>query len=217
MRYKCLVLDHDDTVMDSTAHVHHPAFLEAMKVMRPGVSMTLGEYFRMNFDPGFHEFCEGTLHFTQAEFDTELKLWQAFVDTHIPKVYPAMARIIRRQKEAGGYVCVASHSINKNILRDYRANDLPEPDLVYGWELPRELRKPAPYSLAQIMQTLSLSASDLLMVDDLKPGFDMAKACGVDFAAACWAYDVPQIKDFMRQNSDLLFETPEALEAYLFD
>lgn len=216
LRYKCLVLDHDDTVMDSTAHVHYPAFLEAMQVMRPGVWMTLDDYFRMNFDPGFHSYCKNDLCFTQDDFDTELKMWQAYVDTHIPKVYPGMARIIRRQKAEGGFVCVASHSIDKNILRDYQANDLPAPDLVYGWELPLSLRKPAPYSLEQIMEKLSLSPGDLLMVDDLKPGYDMAKSCGVRFAAACWAYDVPQIREFMQKNSDLLFETPEALEAYLF-
>lgn len=217
MRYKCLVLDHDDTVMDSTAHIHHPAFLEAMKQMRPGVEMTLDEYFRMNFDPGFHDFCVKTLHFTQEDFDLELKLWQAYVDTHIPKVYPGMARIIRRQLAEGGYVCVSSHSINKNILRDYRANGLPDPNLIYGWELPVELRKPAPYSLEQIMEKLSLSPQELLMVDDLKPGYVMAKACGVDFAAACWAYDAPMIKNFMRENCGLLFETPEQLEEYLFE
>lgn len=217
LRYKCLVLDHDDTVMDSTAHVHYPAFLAAMEVMRPGVWMSLDDYFRMNFNPGFVEYCEKTLHFTQEDFDTELKLWQGYVDTHIPEVYPGMARIIRRQKELGGFVCVASHSIGKNILRDYRANGLPEPDLIYGWELPREQRKPAPYSLEQIMEKLSLSPEELLMVDDLKPGFDMANACKVPFAAACWAYDVPQIKEFMRKNSNLLFDTPEQLEEYLFN
>ncbi len=27
LKYKCLVLDHDDTVMDSTRLIHHPAFL----------------------------------------------------------------------------------------------------------------------------------------------------------------------------------------------
>lgn len=217
LRYQCLVLDHDDTVMDSTAHIHYPAFLEAMKVMRPGVALSLAEYFRLNFDPGFHEYCEQTLHFTQEDFDLEVSLWQDYVKTHIPSVYPGMARIIRRQKEAGGYVCVASHSINTNIIRDYRANGLPEPDLIYGWELLREQRKPAPYSLEQIMQKLSLTPKDLLMVDDLKPGYDMAKACGVDFAAACWAYDIPQIKQFMCENCGRVFYTPEQLEAYLFD
>ena len=58
MRYKCLVLDHDDTVVDSTASIHYPAFLEALKVLRPGCeTISLEDYFRENFDPGFIELC----------------------------------------------------------------------------------------------------------------------------------------------------------------
>ena len=52
LRYRCLVLDHDDTTVNSTATVHYPAFVEFMKIYRPDLSMTLEEYFRYNFDPG---------------------------------------------------------------------------------------------------------------------------------------------------------------------
>ena len=217
LRYQCLVLDHDDTVMDSTRHVHWPAFLGAMDQMRPGVTISLEDYFRVNFEPGFVEYCRQALHFTEADFQQELGIWQSYVDKRIPEVFPAVARIIRRQKEAGGYVCVASHSLAKNILRDYRANGLPDPDLIFGWDLPHEQRKPAPYSLEQIMRQLQLRPEELLMVDDLKPGYLMAKACGVDFAAAGWAYEIPEIEDFMRQNCDRYFKTAEELEQYLFD
>ena len=41
LQYKCLVLDHDDTVMNSTALVHHPSFLVALKELRPGLTMDL--------------------------------------------------------------------------------------------------------------------------------------------------------------------------------
>lgn len=217
LRYQCLVLDHDDTVMDSTRHVHWPAFLGAMDQMRPGVTISLEDYFRVNFEPGFVEYCRQALHFTEADFQQELGIWQSYVDKRIPEVFPAVARIIRRQKEAGGYVCVASHSLAKNILRDYRANGLPDPDLIFGWDLPHEQRKPAPYSLEQIMRQLGLRPEELLMVDDLKPGYLMAKACGVDFAAAGWAYEIPEIEDFMRQNCDRYFKTAEEMEQYLFD
>lgn len=217
LRYQCLVLDHDDTVMDSTAHIHYPAFLQAMEQMRPQVHMTLDEYFRMNFNPGFMAYCTDALHFTPEDVAQEHAIWQAYVKTHIPTVYPGVAEIIRRQKAAGGYVCVASHSVGENILRDYAANGLPQPDLVFGWELPPELRKPAPYSLEQIMQKLSLPPSELLMVDDLKPGYEMARRCGVTFAAAGWAYDIPQIRRFMEGNCDLYFADPEDLAKYLFE
>ena len=63
---------------------------------------------------------------------------------------------------------------------------------------------------------VSISApEELLMIDDLKPGFDMAHSCGVDFAAAGWAYDVPQIEDFMRRNSDFYFKTVQELADFL--
>ena len=31
MKYKCLVFDHDDTVVNSTATIHHPCFAEYLK------------------------------------------------------------------------------------------------------------------------------------------------------------------------------------------
>jgi phosphoglycolate phosphatase/pyrophosphatase PpaX len=55
------------------------------------------------------------------------------------------------------------------------------------------------------------------MLDDLKPGYDMARACGVPFAAAGWANDIPEIEGFMRHNCDLYFKTVEAFGRYLFD
>ena len=216
LRYRCLVLDHDDTVTDSTAHIHYPAFLDEMEQMRPGVWMSLQDYFRINFDPGFLPYMTVVLHFTDEELKQEYDIWQSWVQRIVPTVYPGMADIIRRQKAEGGYVCVVSHSVDFNIRRDYRENGLPEPDLVFGWEQPNDRRKPNPWPLLEIQRQLHLKPEEMLMVDDLKPGYDMAQAAGIPFAAACWAYDVPEIKAFMAQYSKLCFDTPEELGKYLF-
>lgn len=218
MRYRCLVLDHDDTVMDSTEALHYPAFLDAMVKMRPGKeNMTLQEYFLMNFRPGFLEYCRDELHFSEEEMEEEYAIWQSWVQRIVPKAYPGMKKLIQRYAAAGGIICVVSHSVDVNIRRDYRENGLPEPELVYGWERPAEERKPSPFPLMQIMEKLHLKPEEMLMVDDLKPGFDMAKKCGVDFAAAGWAYDVPEITDYMQRHCDWYFDTPEALEKFLFE
>ena len=217
LRYRCLVLDHDDTVTDSTAHIHYPAFLDEMEQMRPGVWMSLQDYFRINFDPGFLPYMTEVLHFTDEELKQEYDIWQSWVQRIVPTVYPGMADIIRRQKAEGGYVCVVSHSVDFNIRRDYRENGLPEPDLVFGWEQPNDRRKPNPWPLLEIQRQLHLKPEEMLMVDDLKPGYDMAQAAGIPFAAACWAYDVPEIKAFMAQYSKLCFDTPEELGKYLFE
>jgi phosphoglycolate phosphatase/pyrophosphatase PpaX len=66
------------------------------------------------------------------------------------------------------------------------------------------------------MKRYELSAEDIIVVDDLKPGYDMARAAGVTFAAAGWAYDVPEIESFMREHCDYYFKTVEELASHLF-
>ena len=67
------------------------------------------------------------------------------------------------------------------------------------------------------MKTYDLKPCELLVVDDLKPGYDMAKDAGVPFAAAGWANNIPQIETYMRKHCDLYFKTVEELRVYLFD
>lgn len=216
MKYKCLLLDHDDTVVDSTAQIHYPAFLEALKVMRPGVTISLEDYFRENFHPGFIEYCTGKLGMTDEELDQEVEIWRDYVQNHIPKAYPGMKEIIERQKREGGYVCVISHSYDFNIKRDYEANGLPMPDMIFGWECPPEQIKPNNYALQIISEKYGLKPQEMVMVDDLKPGYDMAKSFGVPFVGAGWSNDIPEIRAFMKENSDFYFTKVEELKEFLF-
>ena len=123
---------------------------------------------------------------------------------------------MERQKRQGGKTAVISHSFRENILRDYEANSLPAPDLIFGWEMPPEKRKPSPWPLQQVLLHFDLKPEEVLMIDDLKPGYDMAQACGVPFAAVGWANDIPEIEGFMRQNCNLYFKRVSELSAYLF-
>ncbi len=215
MRYPCLVFDHDDTVVNSTATIHYPCFAEFLELYYPGRTCTLEDYFIKNFDPGFVPMCRTEYGMSDEELEREGAFWRAYVQNHIPRAYPGIREIMERQKAAGGLVCVVSHSYEDNIRRDYRANGLPEPDLVFGWEQPIERRKPEPWPLEEIMRRYSLGAGDLLMIDDLKPGFDMAAACGVDFAAVGWSNDIPLIETFMRRNRSKYFKTVAELAAFL--
>ena len=215
MRYKCLVFDHDDTVVNSTATIHYPSFLNYLAQYRPGMSCSLEKYFLRNFEPGFIPMCREDYDMTDADLDIEVRFWQEYVEEHIPAAYAGIREIMLRQKAEGGLICVASHSLEKNIRRDYAANDLPQPDLVFGWDLPVEQRKPNPFALEEIMRIYRLGPEELLMIDDLKPGYDMAVRCGVDFAAAGWANDIEEIERFMRQNSRYYFKTVEELDKFL--
>ena len=66
------------------------------------------------------------------------------------------------------------------------------------------------------MKTFGFKPEEMLVVDDLKPGYDMARAAGVPFAAAGWANDIEEIEQFMRKNCGLYFKTVPELYRYLF-
>ena len=215
MRYRCLVFDHDDTVVNSTATIHHPCFEEFLRLYYPGRTCTLEEYLLKNFAPGFVPMCREEYGMSDEELEREGQFWRDYVKDHIPRAYPGVRAIMQRQKEQGGLLCVVSHSYEDNIRRDYRANGLPEPDLVFGWEQPLERRKPEPWPLEEIMRRFSLAPRDVLMIDDLKPGFDMAERCGVDFAGVGWSSDIPAIEGFMRANCQNYFKTVAELSAFL--
>ena len=217
MRYPCLVVDHDDTVVNSTATVHYPCFVEYTGIYHPEVHYTLDEYMKDNFDPGVVALFRDIIGMTDEEMEREQDYWNAYVKRHVPQAYDGMRELLWRHKNAGGVLCVVSHSYTENILRDYRENGLPEPDAVFGWESPADERKPNPYPLEQIMRRFGFDRGGLLMLDDLKPGYDMAHSCGVDFAAAGWSNDIPEIEGFMRENCDKYFKTIPELEKFLFE
>lgn len=215
MRYKCLVFDHDDTVVNSTATIHHPCFVEYLDLYFPGRTCSLEEYFLKNFDPGFIPMCKDEYGMSDEELEGEALFWRNYVKDHIPDAYPGIRQIMERQKAEGGLLCVISHSYDDNIRRDYAANGLPEPDAVFGWEQPPERRKPEPWPLQELMRRFDLKPHELLMIDDLKPGYDMASACGVDFAGVGWSNDIPEIEAFMRANCSMYFKTVDELAAFL--
>ena len=81
MRYQCLVLDHDDTVVNSTATINYPAFVQTLQKLRPDVHMTLDDFFSYSFEPGFGALCSDILGFSDAEMDIQYQTWLDYVRT----------------------------------------------------------------------------------------------------------------------------------------
>lgn len=214
--YPCLVLDHDDTVVRSTPELGYPSFCQTLARFRPDVKLTLNEFLLYCFEPGFHEFCRDILHFTDEEMAEEGRAWNEYIGAHMPSFYPGMPDLIRRYKSEGGVLCVASHSYSDTIRRDYREQCGVEPDCIFGWELAPAQRKPNAYPLAEIMRRYGYKPGELLVVDDLRPGFDMARRCGVPFACAGWSHELSPIASLMRESCSLYLESVSDLETLLF-
>lgn len=216
LKYPCLVMDHDDTAVRSEETVNYPEFLNTLHALRPGVEMSRADFTKWCFERGYSAMVKEHLHFTEEECEIAFRNWKAYVMSHTPPAYEGIREILQKHKALGGTICVVSHSADCNILRDYRTHFGLEPDLIYGWELGEELRKPNPYPLLDIMEKTGYTAEQLLMVDDLKPGYDMAKSCGVPFACAGWSHYLPEIADYMKNNCDHYFSTVREFSEFLF-
>lgn len=218
LKFSCLVLDHDDTVVQSEYAVNYPCFCQALDKIRPGTTISFQEYVDGCCHLGFLEMCRQWYHFTDQELDDEYQEWLLFVRSHSAPPYPGIGRLIHRQKAEGGLICVVSHSSEEIIRRDYANYFSMQPDAVFGWELPEDWRKPSPYPLNAIMTQFHLKPQQLLVVDDMKPGYEMASSVGASVAFAGWGrLEFPKITADMTKLCPYSFQSVEDLEKFLFE
>lgn len=217
LKYRCLVLDHDDTVVQSMKTLSYPFFLYVLGIFRPGKTMSFSDYVRDCHHYGFAELCRLRFGFSEEELAKEHEMWMSYVLSHTPAPYPGIERIIRRQKDEGGLICVVSHSSQKNILRDYDAHFGIRPDAIYGWERPENERKPNLFPLLDIMTRYGLKPDEILVVDDMKLACKMAQPLGVKVVYAGWSgMGVPEIDEEMCALCDMCFDSIQKFEEFLF-
>ena len=153
---------------------------------------------------------------TDEEQREEYLGWKEYSRKNTPPLCPGMDAVIRRQKEEGGLICVASLSTKEIIDRDFMHHFGFLPDAVYDYDLPPHQRKPNPYALEEIMTRFGLKPEELLMVDDMLTGYHMAQTCGVPFACAGWSHPDAAISDPMRRDCKIYLDTISELEKLLF-
>jgi phosphoglycolate phosphatase/pyrophosphatase PpaX len=217
IRYRCLLLDHDDTVFDSTRHIHYPAFLETLSQLRPNdPPLPYSTFLHWCHALGFQKIIDEVYHFDKDELSTEYAIWKQYTQKHIPEPFEGMKDLLIRYHEEGGRIVVVSHSESSEIKRDYLTHFGFEPDLVFGWELGIDQRKPNPYPVETTLQTLNLLPKDCLMVDDMRMGLDLVKPFGIAFALASWSHGEPEIVNDMKSASTYVLESVEALSKLVF-
>lgn len=217
-KYKCLVLDHDDTVVQTEKTIGYPYFRDYLERIRPGTHLSFPEYVRCCNNMIFADMCREQWQFTETELTEEYLGWKAYSRVNIPEVCPGIDAVIRKQKAMGGLVCVSSLSTQEIIERDFLHHFGFLPDAIYDYDLPVEQRKPASYALTDIMERFALAPEDLLMVDDMKLGCQMAKSVDVSCAFAGWSKaEFPELAEDMHRICDYAFESPAQLYKFLFE
>lgn len=217
LKFPCLVLDHDDTVVQSEKTIGHPFFREYLQRTRPGTTISLPEYIKGCCEYGFADMCRKFWNFSEEELVSEYELWMEYIRHHIPDPYPGIKDILLKQKALGGKIFVVSHSSNEIISRDYQTHFGFLPDGIYSWDLPEEKRKPSTYALEDIISKHGYTKEQILVLDDLMLGCTMAKNAGVAIAFAGWSKeDLPELAKEMQASCDYSFYTCTELDSFLF-
>ena len=87
LKYKCLILDHDDTVVDSTKHLHYPSFQKTLELVRPEISMTFEEFYLHCFEPGFEDLIVNKLKLNKEERKELYFDFQRFLVEDTPAIF----------------------------------------------------------------------------------------------------------------------------------
>ena len=210
--YRCLVVDHDDTAVRSSPEIHHPAYCAMLRELRPGVPCLSLDGFYLMLQSGFGEHLRRDLGFSAEEIREEHRIWRSFVTGTVPSFYPGFVEVLRSFTSGGGRVAVVSHSDEEIIRRDYATG---APGLlleaVWGWHEEESRRKPSPLPVVDLLDRLGLHPSEVLVLDDLRPGVLMARSAGVDVAAAGWAHRIPEIEAAMRAECTYYLESVQEL------
>ena len=223
LRYRCLVLDHDDTAVMSTPLIHYPAHVKAMKDLRPAhAPIDLDGWVRKMFSPGFEPYLREELGLTTDEMAQNYRVWREVTSAIVPEFFPGILAVLAEFRRRGGILVVVSHSEVGFVQRDYRAASAANegrvsPDLVFGGNVKAEERKPHPFPVIAAINRFGLAKRDVVVVDDLRSGLDMAEAAGVDFVAAGWGHSIPEIKQIFQQRSRLYCETVMDFGGFLLD
>ena len=217
LRYPCLILDHDDTVVQSEATVNYPYFCQVLEQFRPGTRISIEEYTEGCYQTGFVEMCRQKYNFTDQELAVEYLGWKEYMKTHIPELFSGIKEFLMQYKADGGIVCVVSLSTEETIARDYRVLMGFQPDDIYGWDLPEQLRKPNPYPIEQILSKYRLSPDQVLVIDDMKTGWEMSQKQNVSVAFAAWGRsEASGIYREMASICDHTFQTVDQLRQFIY-
>jgi beta-phosphoglucomutase-like phosphatase (HAD superfamily) len=217
MNYRCLVLDHDDTVFDSGYSIHYQAFLKSLHFIKPHLPKpSFAEFTRANFHIGFMRMCQELYGFSDRDMEDEYRIWKSFTQKHTSQAFEGFKDLLIQFKQHGGVVAVVSFSERDEIVRDYRQNFDFEPDLIFAYDTHRNNLKPSPYPVYTCLDHFNLRKDSVLVIDDNPSGYLMAQNAQVEAYFCTWAHQDACIMDMIKQQKGPMLKSVDQLHSLLF-
>lgn len=188
LKKKCIILDHDDTLINSQETIHYPIFLETLDLLRPNVVYpSFLEFVTLSNQYGFEGYIKSVYQFNDDEVTQEVAMWRQKVKLRQAQAFEEVAIVIQEFVQSNGILVVYSYSDSDMILKDYQRIFDFEPHEIIGFDNPKHLQKPNRLPILQIMAKYNLSAHDCLLIDDMPLLIETAKRLNVDMIGANWA------------------------------
>lgn len=188
LKKKCIIFDHDDTLIDSQLTVHYPIFLETLDLLRPEVEYpSFSEFVTQSNMYGFEGYIKSMYHFNEKEVKIEIDLWRKKVKQSNADVFKEVADVIDEFVKSNGILIVYSYSESDMIVKDYKRIFDFTPHEIIGFDNHKHLQKPNRLPILHMMAKYNLTSNECVLIDDMPLLMETAKRLNMDMIGANWA------------------------------
>ena len=226
IRYKAIMIDHDDTTVDSTPKINYLSYVNfcntIMKDRTYYTMLNLQQWYELLWEDKYYDHIKNVMKLEKHELDLEYDMWLEFIKDKHPTFFPGFHEMLVEYKKRGGIIAIVSHCDEVAIRRHYaeyqceNENDRIVPDIVYGYIKGKpELNKPNVYPVEDFKKKFNLKNEDICVIDDLSPGLIMGNNAGIDSIGVVYGEGHETIADKIKEISKYVFDSVDELSNFL--
>jgi phosphoglycolate phosphatase-like HAD superfamily hydrolase len=143
LRKKCLILDHDDTIINSQESIHYPLFVEVLKILRPNITpVDFEKFIELSNEVGFVKMCRMLYHYNAEEIQFEYEHWKKHSSLIEAPTFDGIKEFLTAFEKAGGVIIVYTMNSKQNVEQDYERLFNMIPKSIISHDQYHVLRKP---------------------------------------------------------------------------
>lgn len=207
------VFDFDDTIVDSTPKIHYEAYKQFCELTNKKY-LSLKEYYCELFNKTYVEFLKD-MNLTDEEYKLEYQNWKKYTSTHHPIPFNKILSLLEYINLKGHKLVICSQSDRKTIENFFTKTFVKVDLIIAGDRIHPERNKPYNYPINLIKKQFNVDNSQIIVVDDMKPGLLMAKNNDVKSIGVLYSGYHDMLRNEIYELSTVVAETIEDLISYI--
>lgn len=207
------IFDFDDTIVNSTPEIHYKAYKEFCELINKKY-LSLNEYYMELFNKTYTEFLDD-MHLTDEEYKLEYQNWKKYTSTIDPKPFDKILYILKLIQQNGHKIVICSQSNKEAIENFFNKTDITIDLIIAGDRKHPERNKPYDYPINLVKQLFNVNNSQIIVIDDMKPGLLMAKNNNIKSIGVLYSGNHDMLKNEIYELSTVVAETIENLITYI--